>query len=216
MTNPATQLVGTAPTDGHAAPTTAASLCTPENANESVRALTHGMVCGERDAYVRLFALRCAFVEREASRRFRRRLARYRDLAEDAVQETWLRVARAPRRCESESKLDAWLQRVVATSVVDLLRGELSRQIREETVARTRHEVQEFVFDVELLESTRRELHQLSILSGEERSILELRARTSATLAQLGCMVGLGKAAVDSRLRRAAARARQAMEGVTP
>jgi DNA-directed RNA polymerase specialized sigma24 family protein len=45
-------------------------------------------------------------------------------------------------------------------------------------------------------------------LTPDERAMFELRARTDATTARLAGWLGLGPAAVDSRLRRAAERAR--------
>jgi RNA polymerase sigma factor (sigma-70 family) len=173
----------------------------------AVCALTADVVSGERRAYERLFRLRCVFVERESLRR----LSRRRDLAPDAAQETWLRVARAPRCCESISRLDAWLQRIVASAAVDLLRSELARRVREDRLAASRNEASAFVDDVELLEAMGREMRRLDGLDGEERALLELRTRTGATLAQLGAMLGVGRAAVDSRLRRAAESARRVL-----
>ena len=65
----------------------------PELDDAAVCTMTRRMVDGDRMAYEQLFRARCAFVEREASRRLHRRP----DLADDAGQEAWLRVARAPR-----------------------------------------------------------------------------------------------------------------------
>lgn len=172
-------------------------------------ALTVAMVAGDRAAYVRLFELRSEFVEGEARKRLRRRS----DLALDAAQETWIRVARAPKRCVSVSKLDAWLQRIVTNACIDLLRGELARQSREEMVARGRHEAQEFIDGVASLQELRVELSGLEAIDREERTLLELRARTGATLRQLAQICGLGRAGMDSRLRRAAEAARDAIDG---
>lgn len=199
----------TNPTGREADPPTARAA--PHASPASVASLTAAMAAGDRGAYAELFAARCDQVERLASRR----LGRRRDLVGDVAQETWLRVARAPRRCESPEKLDAWLGRIVASAVVDLLRSELARRSREERVAFTRCEVEDFVADVELLEEARGELAALAHLSSEERSLLELRTRTGATLSQLAAMLGLGRAAVDSRLRRAAKLAREAFEART-
>ncbi len=199
------------PADGRRAPT-AADSSIAEGADASVLALMDAVVAGDREAYGRLFLFRCEFVEREAIRR----LSRRRDLAHDAAQDTWIRVARAPRRCESASKLDAWLQRIVASAVIDLLRSELSRRMREERIAESRPEAQRFVWDVELLEGVREELRGLDGLSSDERAMLELRTRTGATLTQLASILGIGRAAVDSRLRRACEIARKSIEGLTP
>lgn len=186
--------------------------------DEAVAALTGAVVAGDRDAYARLFRLRCAFVERETARRLRRR----RDLAENAAQDVWIRAARAPVRCQTSAKLDAWLRTLVTSAVIDLLRSELARRAREETFAASRPEAASFVDDVALLEEVREECGKLAALDAEGRALLELRARTGATLVQLAAMLGLTRAGVDSRLRRAAATARATLgtatgpEGLSP
>jgi RNA polymerase sigma factor (sigma-70 family) len=165
---------------------------------------TSGMVAGDRAAYERLFLARCAFVEVEASRR----LGRRRDLAEDAAQEAWMRVARQPRRCPTAVSLDAWLRRVVRSAAIDLLRSELARRARENAVARDRTEAVAFLKDHELLEQIRHEAADIGGLTAEERFVFELKVRTDATTARLAAWLGIGRAAVDSKLRRAAERAR--------
>ena len=165
---------------------------------------TAGMVAGDRAAYERLFLARCAFVEAEASRR----LGRRNDLADDAAQEAWMRVARQPRRCPNLASLDAWLRRVVRSAAIDLLRSELARRARENAVARDRAEAVAFLKDHELLEQIRREAADIGGLTAEERFVFELKVRTDATTARLAAWLGIGRAAVDSKLRRAAERAR--------
>ena len=68
-----------------------------------------------------------------------------------------------------------------------------------------RAEAAEDLKDFELLEQIR---HDASRLPAEDRSLLELVARTDATVASIAGWLGIGKAAADSRLRRAAERAR--------
>jgi RNA polymerase sigma factor (sigma-70 family) len=167
------------------------------------------MVQGRRDALAELFDLCYALVEREAARA----LGRRQDLTQDATQEAWLRVARAPVRCECSAALDAWLRRVAASSAVDLLRAELARRVREHRFASSRLEAREFLEDSAQLDFARAVLAELC---ASDRALLELRARTGATLAQLGAALGVGPAAVDSRLRRAADRARRATEELLP
>jgi RNA polymerase sigma factor (sigma-70 family) len=178
-------------------------------ADDAVGALTAAAAAGDRDAYIRLFHLRCDFVEQEAHRRLFRR----RHLADDAVQETWIRIARAPAPCDSPAKLDAWLRRVVASVVIDLLRNELARKAREDRVARSRHEAIDFVQGVELLEESRRELDALTKLPTDDQRLLELRARTGATLTHLAAMLGISRSAADSRIRRATLAARKSLDG---
>lgn len=165
---------------------------------------TASMVAGDRTAYETLFRGRCGFVEREA----RRRVGRRADLADDVVQEAWMRVARGPRRCESAASLDAWLRRIVRSAAIDLLRSELSRRVRERRVAESRSEAADFIDDFELFESLRRDTQEIDGITSEEQALLELRVRAGGSLAQLAAMLGIGAAAIDSKLRRAAERAR--------
>ena len=71
-----------------------------------------------------------------------------------------------------------------------------------------RPESVDFIEDFELLEQIRRDAAAIGGISDDERAVLELRARADATLAQLARWLGIGQAAVDSRLRRAVERAR--------
>ena len=165
---------------------------------------TEAMMRGESAAYESIFFARCTFVEREA----RRRLGSRKDLAEDVAQEAWLRVARRPLALPSVQSLDAWLRRVVRSAAVDMLRSELSRRARESEVARDRGEASQFLADYDLLEALRREVDSIDGLTHEERALFELKSRTDATTARLASWLGIGRAAVDSKLRRAAERAR--------
>lgn len=167
-----------------------------------VRQCTAHCVAGVRSAYESLFVRRCSFVEAEAARR----LGRRHDLVDDVAQETWLRVARGPRRCASVASLDAWLRRIVRSASIDMLRSELARRCREKRVSRT--EATGFVEDVELLDMLRCEGASALGLAPNERWIFELRVRTGATLEQLAGWIGIGRGALDSKLRRAAERAR--------
>lgn len=164
------------------------------------------MLRGDRSAYESLFRARCSFVEREAVRR----LGTRRDFADDVAQEVWMRVARRPIALRGVAALDAWLRQVVRSTAIDLLRSELARRVRESAVARERNEAVRFLADYELLEELRCEIDGLDSLSPDERALFELKARTDATTARLAGWIGLGHAAVDSKLRRAAERARAA------
>jgi RNA polymerase sigma factor (sigma-70 family) len=172
--------------------------------DEAVDRLTSRMVRGDRSAYAELFHLRFQAVEAEA----RRCLMRRADLCGDVAQETWLRVARGSRRCESVASLDAWLRCIVRSAAIDLLRSELAQRNRERRVAASRPEAVAFVKDFELLQQLRHEASRVAGLSAEEQSMFELLVRGEGTVSQLAGWMGLGTAAVDSRLRRAAERAR--------
>lgn len=166
--------------------------------------ITARMTAGDPSGYEALFRARCVLVEAEAARR----LGRRRDLTDDVSQETWLRVARAPRTCPGAASLDAWLRRIVRSAAIDLLRGELARVVRERRVAMTREEAVAFLQDSELLEQARRDTSDIVGLTAEERAIFELQVRTGATMDRIASWLGVGRAALDSRLRRAAERAR--------
>jgi RNA polymerase sigma factor (sigma-70 family) len=167
-----------------------------------VQQCTAQCVAGVRSAYESLFVRRCCFVEAEAARR----LGRRHDLVDDVAQETWLRIARGPRRCASVVSLDAWLRRIVRSASIDMLRSELARRCREQRVSRT--EAIGFVEDVELLDMLRCEGASALGMAPDERWIFELRIRTGATVEQIAGWIGIGRGALDSKLRRAAERAR--------
>lgn len=187
-----------------ASPRAAAVDSTSSPDDALVESLTARMTAGDAAAYEAVFRLRCRLVEAEAARR----LGRRRDLSEDVAQETWLRVARAPRRCPSAASLDGWLRCIVRSVAIDLLRSELARRCREEQAALSRAEAVAFLEELEVLEEIRREVVELRGITREERSLLELQARTGATVARLAAWLGIGRSALDSRLRRAAERAR--------
>ncbi len=179
---------------------TAQSLAESAPADARALRLSSSMVQGDRQALAELFEWRCALVEVQALRSMGARSA----LAPDAAQEAWLRVARTPVVCSTLAALDSWLRRVTASAAVDLLRSDLARRVRERRVARSRQEACAFLQDAAHLEVAR---HVLLELSATDRSLLELRARTQATLVQMARAVGLGPAALESRLRRAVKRA---------
>lgn len=167
---------------------------------------TERLVGGDRSAYEALFRSRCAFVEHESARR----LGARRDLADDVAQETWMRVARRPVALPGAAALDAWLRCIVRTAAIDMLRSELARRARELDAASERREAVRFLDDYAVFEELRREIDAIEGLTPEERALFELKARTDATTARLAAWIGIGRTAVDSRLRRAAERARAA------
>lgn len=133
-----------------------------------------------------------------------------RDLALDAAQETWLRIARRPAHCRSCVELDAWLRRIVLSAAIDLLRRELRQRAR---IARAAHQLNAArnaseapapappggPDGQEALAHLRAQLEQLA---ADERLLLDLRFRAGMTLAQIADALGIGPAAAESRLRR--------------
>jgi DNA-directed RNA polymerase specialized sigma24 family protein len=188
---------------------TAHSLAESAPADARALRLSSHMVQGDRQALAELFEWRIELVEAQAWRS----LGAHHALAPDAAQEAWLRVARAPVVCSTLPALDSWLRRVTASAAVDLLRADLARKVRERRVARSRQEACAFLQDAAHLESARAVLAELS---PTDRSLLELRARTESTFVQLARAVGLGPAALESRLRRAIKRAERVAQEIEP
>lgn len=167
------------------------------------------MVAGQREALASIYDSRCALVEHEVLRALGHRA----DLAPDAAQDAWCRVARRPVECASAARLDAWLRRVAASAAIDLLRSELARRARQNRAARTKPEAAAFIQDAAQLDAARQ---LLARLEDADRAILELRARTNSTLEQLASALGIGPAAADSRVRRALDRARKLSQENSP
>ncbi len=119
-------------------------------------------------------------------------------------------------RCGSGDSLDAWLRRVALTAALDRLRADAARRMRELRWSRERpregmpaSEERSLAAQSELMESLRAALESLP---PDERSLLILRHVRRLTLPNLAALLGVGPAAVDSRLRRLAARVRDMME----
>lgn len=140
-------------------------------------------------------------------------------LALDAAQEAWIRIATRPAVCPHEGALDAWLRRVVVNAALDVLRREVRHQRRAlrsaagvppgtasaappsphaagATAAATAAE------DLLWLHA------QISQLTTTERALLDLRYRAGMSLEQIGAALGLGRAATESKLRRTLERLR--------
>ena len=175
-------------------------------------ALTERLVQGSeealRDLYQACFDPLLAFV--------RHATGRDESFALDCVQDAWMRVAAAPVLCGSGDSLDAWLRRVALTAALDRLRADAARRMRELRWSRERprenmpaSEKRSLTAQSELMESLRAALESLP---PDERSLLILRHVRRLTLPNLAALLGVGPAAVDSRLRRLAARVRDMIE----
>lgn len=135
-----------------------------------------------------------------------------RDLALDAAQEAWVRVARHPVSCPHAGALDAWLRRVAVSAALDLLRREYrahtralraGRQVRSPVHAEHAAQTAQAALD-ELAWLGR----QLDALTVRERSVLDLRYRAGLRVDQVAAALGMGRAATESALRRTLARLR--------
>jgi RNA polymerase sigma-70 factor (ECF subfamily) len=142
----------------------------------------------------------------------RRATGRDEAFALDIVQDAFVRVIRAPRRCASEGELSAWLRTVTLSAAVDRLRREARREAREAT----RH-----VGDLTGSDAASRldAAEQLAWLAArleemprEDRDLIRLRYDLQRTLTEIAGSGGTvaGWAAVHGRIRRAVDRLREA------
>jgi RNA polymerase sigma-70 factor (ECF subfamily) len=145
-----------------------------------------------------------------------RALPSRRDLALDAAQEAWMRVALRPAHCRSAAELQAWLRRVIVNAAMDVLRRDIRQRSRVRRLAQDRAVLadssqhhQGHAADAEQLAHLRQQLERLA---ADERALLDLRFRAGMTLAQMAGAVGIGPAAADSRLRRTLERLRAQQE----
>ncbi len=231
---------------------------------ERVDALTARLVAGDPDALAALYE---AHFDRMVAT-IRRIARRDESFALDCAQDAWIRIARHPVRCPTAAALTAWLRRVAISAVLDRLRSDASRRLRElawaapapsdrgerwsrrapprdpiddrandprrdraegwpkrSTRSRARtlasadaiptSDAAEAIEMIESIERSQRALRMaLESSAADVGSLLILRFRAGLTIAQIGGLLGLGPAAVDSRLRRAIRRLRDALPPV--
>lgn len=119
----------------------------------------------------------------------------------DVVQEAVLRVIRSVRRVESAGQFHAWLNLVVRTTALDLLRSEKRRGVREAvTVPAESHDESDQGDRGEQIAWLRREI---GLMDPELVRLIELRFEERWTLARIGARLGLSVGTIDGRLRRA-------------
>jgi RNA polymerase sigma factor (sigma-70 family) len=116
----------------------------------------------------------------------------------DVVQESVLRVIRTVRQIETEGQFRAWLQLVVRTTALDLLRSERRRQKREAAYAgRSTGEIETpDEFQPWLAE-------QLMKFDPMIVKAIEMKYRHGWTLSRVASSLGLSIGSIDGRIRRA-------------
>ena len=180
---------------------------TPPLEPARARRLSTAMRGASRDALKELYEWQFETVARAVVKALRHRA----DLVADATQDAWIRIATQMVQFDSTKALEAWLRRVATSAAIDLLRSELARRARERSVAQQPESAESFLADLDALDETTRALRILDQVAPASSALLGLRARTNATLAQLAAALGLGEAALERRLRRAATDARRAL-----
>lgn len=152
-----------------------------------------------------------------------RRLLDNAALAEEVVQEVFLRLWNAPERFDPErGSLRSFLLAQSHGRAVDLLRSEVSRKRREEKedghaarTAVTSYDVEREVGDVIVAEQVR---EAVAALAQEEREAIELAYFGGHTYREVAALLGQPEGTIKSRIRTGMLRLRQglASTGVEP
>jgi RNA polymerase sigma-70 factor (ECF subfamily) len=132
-----------------------------------------------------------------------RRLLNDNQLAEEILQEVFLRLWNAPERFDSErGSLRAYLLAQTHGRSVDLLRSETSRRRREEREARESpafgHDIEREVIDLTVSEKVKEVVAGLPV---DERQAIELAYFGGHTYRQVAVMLETPEGTVKSRIR---------------
>ena len=137
------------------------------------------------------------------------RYTRSREDADDLLQETWMRVARAARRFDPTRRFRTWLYGIATNLARDLFRRRGSRE-------RARLEVPRETPAREPDIAERRELHaRIEKLPDRMREVVLLRFFEGMNEAEMAATLGIARGTVKSRLHSAMGRLREGY-GVTP
>jgi len=134
-----------------------------------------------------------------------------RTAAEDALQETFLRVYKSLERFDTKRSLSAWLLQIARYVAIDAFRVEKKVRRLEEGRARDNQEVQRSTgdSDAELNERKRLVNEVLDSLGIEERSLLLLRHFEDMTFRQIGELIDCSSRTAQNRVAAAAKRFQQ-------
>ena len=142
-----------------------------------------------------------------------RRLLGDRDLAEEVLQEVFLRLWNAPDRYDPDrGSLRSYLLAQTHGRSVDLLRSETSRRRREERHARDTaaagYDIEHEVLDLAVAEQMRTVMGQLP---SEERRAIELAYFGGHTYRQVAALLDQPEGTVKSRIRSGLRRMRDGL-----
>jgi RNA polymerase sigma-70 factor (ECF subfamily) len=143
-----------------------------------------------------------------------RRLLNDNQLAEEVLQEVFLRLWNAPERFDSErGSLRAYLLAQTHGRSVDLLRSETSRRRREEREARESpsfgDDIEREVIDLTVSEKVKEVVARLPI---DERQAIELAYFGGHTYRQVAVMLQAPEGTVKSRIRSGLRRLRKDLD----
>jgi RNA polymerase sigma factor (sigma-70 family) len=131
----------------------------------------------------------------------------------DVVQDAFVRVIRAPKRCGSEGELSAWLRAITLSAAVDRLRREARREAREAKRRADSTHAPDAAVTLDAAECLAWLAARLEELAPDDRDLLRLRFEVRQTLGEISARGGghtAGWAAVHGRIRRAVDRLRKA------
>ena len=131
-------------------------------------------------------------------------VARNRDIAEEAVQDTWVRVWQDPPMLRDAKSLRGWLFTVTANNARQALRRQ--RRLFGLWEARGMRDPSRPVDESETIIDTERALRTLSAM---DRQVLALRFVAGLSSAQIGEQLGKSPEAIRSRMHRAVSRLRK-------
>ena len=142
-----------------------------------------------------------------------RRLLVDRTLAEEVVQEVFLRIWNHPEKFDPDrGSLRSYLLAQAHGRSVDLLRSEVSRRAREHREAAANaeagYDLEHAVVDLAVAEEVR---DALAVLSGEERTAIELAYFGGHTYREVAALLDQPEGTVKSRIRSGLRRLRGAL-----
>lgn len=201
--------MSTASTSSLPAPVFAADSSSAPSASP-LRVLTAGLAAGDDTAWAQ-------FHRDYGPGLFRSLLARTRgdhDLASEALQQTYLRVARHARPCDSAAMFDSWLRTVARSALHDCFRR---RQSFWAMLSRRKADPSDQLFEETADEQLLQTLESvLATLGDEERALLEAKYFYGANVRALATRMSLSEKAVESRLTRARAELRERLLAALP
>ena len=127
-----------------------------------------------------------------------------RPLAEDAVQETFVRLIKKRDRYSSSEGFSSWFYVILRNVCIDMLR----RRRRESDLAR---QVGNEIADSAPAESESDHVSLLGMLPFRERSVLELRVVHSMSFKEIAAALDISKEAAKKRAQRGLCRLREAL-----
>ncbi len=130
------------------------------------------------------------------------RVTRDGSLAEDVVQETFLRILKEKRPLRNAVAAEAWLARIAIRSAIDCIRSRESRRRREEDYAmelrETRDRPEEIAMDGELSDAI---AEALGLVPSDIRAALWLHLVEGQSLRDVGACLGIARSTLSDRIR---------------